>query len=462
MHEPPLQRPDLAAARGQPAARRREEPRFEPAIPRRPLVRVGHHRLRRRRGRRRAQVRHEIGDGEVDLVPDPADDGNRRAVHRARHHFLVEGPEILERSSAAGHDQHVALGALAGRVDHARDRLRRPGALDRHRVEHHRHRGESPSQHAQDVAYRRTGGRSNDPDAPRQERKRVLVFRVEQAFRAEPALQRIERAPQRPGARFLHVLHDELELAALGVEADLRVGEHLHAVCGRESQRPVVHAEHRAPHLAALVLEREVDVPRARTREIGYLALDPDGRERLLENRTGVEVEARHGVDVTGEGVRGGGQARIGHAVMLPRPAGNDKSAERARADAVRSRRAPSPVPRPPSPVPVPRSPSPSPVPRSRSPFPVPRPPSPVPRPPSPVPRPPSPVPRPPVPRPCRAWTPGRRSARRVRGRGGRSAPACRARLTYPGGSDTRAPDARPGSGFNPSRTRAKPRRTEP
>ena len=175
------------------------------------------------------------------------------------------------------------------------------------------------------VAHRRAGGGGDHPDAPRQRGEGELVRGIEQAFRAEPALQRIERAPQRPGARLLHVLHDELELAALGVEADLRMGEHLHAVVRRESQRSVVHAEHRAPHLAALVLEREVDVPGARAREVGDLALDPDGRERLLENRTGVEVEARHRVDVAGEGVRGGGQARIGHAAMLPRPAGNDK-----------------------------------------------------------------------------------------------------------------------------------------
>ena len=292
VHEPLRQHPDLAAVRRQPAPHHRDEPGFERPVPRRPLVRVGHDGLRRRRGSRCAQIRHEIRDGEVDFVPDSADDGDRCTVHRARHHFFVESPEILQRPPAARQNQYIAIGALAGKVEHARDCLRRPGALDRRGIEHHRHGGKPPSQHAQDVAYRRPGGGGDDPDAPRQGGKRAFVLCVEQAFRTEPALQCIERAPQRSGAGLLHVLHDELELPALGVEADLRVGEHVQPVLRREPQRAVVHAEHRAPHLAVLVLEREVDVPRARAREIGDLALDPHRRERLLENRTGVEVEA--------------------------------------------------------------------------------------------------------------------------------------------------------------------------
>ena len=60
-----------------------------------------------RRGRGRAQVGHEVGDGEVGLVPDGGDGGDLRGGEGARHQLFVEGPEVLEAAAAAGHDQHV-------------------------------------------------------------------------------------------------------------------------------------------------------------------------------------------------------------------------------------------------------------------------------------------------------------------------------------------------------------------
>ena len=93
-------------------------------------------------------------------------------------------------------------------------------------------------------------------------------------------------------------------------------------------------------------------MPRARAREIGDLALDPHRRERLFEDRAGVEVEARNGVDVVREGVRGTGRARSGHAVMLPRFAMNGKPA-RAPAPGSRTTVAIPPSPRIRSPCPI-------------------------------------------------------------------------------------------------------------
>ena len=57
--------------------------------------------FRRRAGRGRAHVRHEIADGEINLVPDGRDDRNRRFKNRPRHGFFVERPQILQRTAAA-------------------------------------------------------------------------------------------------------------------------------------------------------------------------------------------------------------------------------------------------------------------------------------------------------------------------------------------------------------------------
>ena len=58
--------------------------------------------LGRRRGRRGADVRDEIGDGEVDLVADRRDDGTAHAADGPGDRLLVERPEILDASRRRG------------------------------------------------------------------------------------------------------------------------------------------------------------------------------------------------------------------------------------------------------------------------------------------------------------------------------------------------------------------------
>ena len=62
------------------------------------------HQFSRRRWRGHPQIGHEVGDGEVGLVTDTADDGHRALRHRARQAFIVEGPQVLHRA-AATHQQ---------------------------------------------------------------------------------------------------------------------------------------------------------------------------------------------------------------------------------------------------------------------------------------------------------------------------------------------------------------------
>ena len=53
------------------------------------------------RGRGRAHVRHKIGNREIGFVAHAADDRDGAGGNRARHRFLVERPQIFERSAAA-------------------------------------------------------------------------------------------------------------------------------------------------------------------------------------------------------------------------------------------------------------------------------------------------------------------------------------------------------------------------
>ncbi len=315
MHQAPRQGAHQAPLVADPAARVPLQTAHRGGHLPAPFARQRADQLGRRRRRRRAPVGGEVGDGDVDFVTDAGDHRHATAAHGARHRLVVEGPQVFERAATARQDQHVALAALAGHVQHAGDGRCRLRALHRHRVDEHRDGGKATCEHAEDVSERRPRGRGHDADAPRQPRNVALARLVEQALLGEALLERLEGAAQRAGARLFEKLHDQLEIAALRVKADAPVGEHLHAVLGGEVDAPVVHAEHGAAHLAAVVLEGEINVAGARPREIGDLALDPDTGKAVLEQRARLQVELGDGVDVALQAFLGG-RAAIGHGAL--------------------------------------------------------------------------------------------------------------------------------------------------
>ena len=60
-----------------------------------------HDHLGGRRRRRGAQIRDEIRDGDIGLVADRGDHRHGRSGDGASHDFLIEGPQILDRTAAA-------------------------------------------------------------------------------------------------------------------------------------------------------------------------------------------------------------------------------------------------------------------------------------------------------------------------------------------------------------------------
>ena len=281
------------------------EPCGEACKGRQPLAGVGDDELGGGRGRRRTQVGGEIGDGEIDLVADAADDGNRGCDDGARQALVVERPQILERAAAAGEDEHVALGPAAGERERRNDLRGRLCALHGDRIDHDRDGGKAPRKHVQDVAHRGAGGRGDDADAPGQRRQRTLALGGEQALRLESRAQLLELALQGAETRILHVLDDELKLAARLVESDAGAHEHFLAVAGGERAQHVPLPEHRAAHLGVRVLQGKIPVSGAWPREIGDLGLDPQSPEAALEQQPHFAVEPRNAVNVA-LGARGG------------------------------------------------------------------------------------------------------------------------------------------------------------
>ena len=81
-----------------------------------------------------------------------ADHRQRASVDRARHHFFVECPQVLDAAAAAADDQHIAFGARICRRDGRRDLGARTLALHGHRIQDHRDGRHAAAQCRQHVA----------------------------------------------------------------------------------------------------------------------------------------------------------------------------------------------------------------------------------------------------------------------------------------------------------------------
>ena len=178
------------------------------------LVLAPHDDLGRGRRRRGAQVGDEIGDGHVGLVADRRDHRHRRGGDGPGDGFFVERPEIFDRPAAAAGDDHVHA------LD-AGDLPQRPGDVaGRALALHPRRRDDdvgvriAAPQHPDDVAQRRAVERGDHADAARQCRQRPLARLIEQALGGQPGAQLLVGELQRAQPARLHVLADQLVLAA--------------------------------------------------------------------------------------------------------------------------------------------------------------------------------------------------------------------------------------------------------
>jgi IMP dehydrogenase/GMP reductase len=124
------------------------------------------------------------------------------------------------------------------------------------------------------------------------------VFDGEQAFGASFAFSSSKRWRKRTFAGFLHVVRDELIVTALLVEAHAPPHQHVRAVAGRKPRHEIALTEHGAAELGRFVLEREVPVAGGGARQVGDFALQPQRRQAAFQQRAGLAVQARRGVDV--------------------------------------------------------------------------------------------------------------------------------------------------------------------
>ena len=222
-------------------------------------------------------------------MPDRGDDRDAAIGDRAHDDFLVEAPQILDRSAAAGDDHQIGPGqrtaAVHGRkaAHRARHLLGRALPLHQHRPDQHLRRA-SIRQPVQDVADDRAGGGCNDADRARQEGQRLLALGREQSFARQRRLELFQQRHQRAFARQLHPVDHDLIFGSPGIGGELARGDHLHPVLRREGQALCPAFPHDAVDDGIIVLQAEIEMPRRRPLETGNLAAQPHMAEPVLHS----------------------------------------------------------------------------------------------------------------------------------------------------------------------------------
>src|SRR4029077_1409214 len=227
-------------------------------------------------------------------MADAGDYGNFGSKNRARHYFLIERPQIFERTSTPSDDEHIGKFCAIEIIDRYRNFFRSSVALHLHWIEPHMCVWKPALQDAKNVADRGARGRRDDADATRQNGQRFLPRFVEEAFFLQALLQLFERQLQSAEADGLDIRDVNLIFAAHIVDADRTAHRDVQAVFGTEFQPARLITKTDASNLCARVPQGEIEVAGLRRAAIRDFALDPDVEESAFEQIADAVGELAH------------------------------------------------------------------------------------------------------------------------------------------------------------------------
>ena len=237
------------------------------------------------RGRRSSHVSNKLDDRRVRLVPDRGNERDRTGKRSVGDEALVEGPEILDRSSASGDKDGIDAETLVvgiDQADRAGDLLRGAFTLHANIDDHEADGGAATPRRVEHIVNRRAASGRDHRDSPRQQRQRALARFLEIAKHAKLFAHRAELQLQRPGADRLQRCHVQLGSTLRREVAHVAGGDHFVAVLRPERELLRVGRPRDAMQDGAGILQREVPV--AVSPEIADLTNDPQrGRDARFQ-----------------------------------------------------------------------------------------------------------------------------------------------------------------------------------
>ena len=229
-------------------------------------------------------------------MPDRRDGGQRAGSNGAGQRLIVEGPQILHGSTAAGDDDDVHVRHVAKRQQRGGDGGGGALALHGRGCDHDGHRKAAVG-NANDVAEDGSLSRSHHANPAGQKGQRPLACAIEQPLGEEFLLERLEGQGQGARARGFDARDLKLKPAAAFVDGQLASAAHELAVAQAKLEAAGVARVHHAVELRLGVLEREIEVSVGRTLEARDLALDAHIAEAGLQGLACFAHQLGHGQD---------------------------------------------------------------------------------------------------------------------------------------------------------------------
>ncbi len=240
-----------------------------------PLSPVAREQFRGGARRWRAQVGHEIGDGEIGLVPHGGDRRHFAGGQRPRDDLFIESPQVLEASSPARDDEKIDISLRVEGGDGLGNLLRGTGPLHAHAAHPDRDARRAPLEDAQHVLQHRALKRCDDADDFRKDRQFPLPLEREKALFIKLPLQFLKALleaplPARPDFRDL-----DLVLSARLIDRDRPAYQHGLPIGQRETDPARLALEHDRGQCGRRILEGEIEMARTGRAEIGDFTSDP-------------------------------------------------------------------------------------------------------------------------------------------------------------------------------------------
>lgn len=169
--------------------------------------------------------------------------------------------------------------------------------MHQHRNQDDGHQRKPTRQRGHHILHGGAGGRSDHPNAARQDGNGPLQHRVEQSLGLQLRFQRLQRSQLGAQTCGLHVLADQLQVAARRVDAEARPHTDLIAIVWHRFDQPVGGLEHRRAQLGFAVLQREVPVAGRGARKVGDFTFDPHRAEVGFDDVAQKAAQFGNGVD---------------------------------------------------------------------------------------------------------------------------------------------------------------------
>ena len=220
--------------------------------------------------------------------------GHRAAGDGTGHRLRIEGEQVLEAAAAAGQQHQV--GRQPRNPVQGIENLRLGfHALDGYWQQGDLKQWKAAPNDAQHIPKRGAGRRGDHGQMAWIGGQGALALLGKEALGGEARFERLIGGAQGAFPGRLHVLHDDLELTPVLIQAHPPAQQHLAAVARLHPAQAVAVDEHRAAHLRGVVLQGEVPVAGAGPGEVGNLAANPDEVEALLKQPPGALVEVADG-----------------------------------------------------------------------------------------------------------------------------------------------------------------------